>query len=100
MLTFEQIRRMPKAELHCHLDGSLPIMTLIRQAKEARVNLPSDDIGELARFFGKKWTSLEECLEVFKLTTYVMQTYKSLVRVAWDVVEATYRDNVTHLEVR
>ena len=45
MLTPELIRRLPKTDLHVHLDGSLRIPTLIELARERKVKLPSYKIG-------------------------------------------------------
>ncbi|MEA2724114.1 MAG: Adenosine deaminase, partial [Gemmatimonadales bacterium] len=41
MLTSELIGRLPKAELHVHLDGSLRPETMIDLARRAKVVLPS-----------------------------------------------------------
>ena len=48
-LTLETIRRLPKAELRCHLDGSLRPRTVLELAKEQGVELPTTKIGPLAR---------------------------------------------------
>ena len=39
-LTYEILQKLPKAELHCHLDGSLRPQTVLDLAKEQNVELP------------------------------------------------------------
>ena len=41
MISREIIEKLPKSDLHCHLDGSVRLDTLIELAKEYRVELPS-----------------------------------------------------------
>ena len=36
------IRRLPKTDLHVHLDGSLRLPTLVELARQRRVPLPSE----------------------------------------------------------
>ena len=40
-ITRDLIRRLPKTDLHLHLDGSIRLPTLIDLAKDAGVDLPS-----------------------------------------------------------
>ena len=39
----ELIQTLPKAELHCHLDGSLRISTILDLAKKQHISLPEDN---------------------------------------------------------
>ncbi|MGQ7787786.1 adenosine deaminase [Nesterenkonia sp. K-15-9-6] len=98
----EQIRSLPKVSLHDHLDGGLRPATLIELAREAGVELPTEDPEALARRFRENADSgsLERYLEAFGLTTAVMQTAQNLRRVAREYVEDLAADGVVYAEVR
>lgn len=101
MLTRELIARLPKAELHTHLDGCLRPETMIDLARGARVTLPTGDPGALRRFMVvNDAASLEDYLRRFEYTIPLLQTPESIERVAYETVEDAARDNVRYLEVR
>lgn len=102
MLTKDMIKRVPKVELHDHLDGGLRIETILDIAKRDKIALPSTDPKELREFFirGCKQKSLVQYLETFKYTTAVMQTEEDLERVAYEAVEDLSRENVVYAEIR
>src|SRR5262245_49573525 len=101
MLSPELLVRMPKAELHVHLDGSLRPTTLIELAQAAKVKLPSKDPVEIAQFMKAAGVrDLAEYLERFSLTIAVLQTPDALERVAYEMVVDAAADGVRHLEVR
>jgi adenosine deaminase len=101
MLTRELIGRLPKAELHTHLDGCLRPDTMIGLGRAARVSLPSQDPESLRRFMRvDDATNLEGYLERFDITIALLQTPEALERVAYEMVEDAARDNVRYLEVR
>lgn len=45
----ELIKALPKAELHCHLDGSLRPSTILELAQEQNVKLPANTPEELKK---------------------------------------------------
>ncbi|MDY5931770.1 MAG: adenosine deaminase [Candidatus Ornithospirochaeta sp.] len=102
MLTDEIIRRVPKVELHDHLDGGLRPETIIELARERSVSIPSQDPAELGAWFhrGCEQKSLSLYLETFAVTTSVMQDRESLYRVAKEAVEDLAKENVVYAEIR
>jgi len=102
MLTLEDLQRLPKTDLHVHLDGSLRIQTILDLAREQGVKLPADTLEGLRPFveIGDECASLVEYLKVFDITLSVMQTREALVRTAFELAEDSARENVRYLEVR
>ncbi|HJR17050.1 MAG TPA: hypothetical protein VJ808_09375, partial [Gemmatimonadales bacterium] len=101
MLTRELIGRLPKAELHVHLDGSLRPETMIDLARQAGVALPSFEVEPLRRFMlVDDASSLEDYLHRFDFTIPLLQTPEALERVAYEMVEDASHDNIRYLEVR
>lgn len=101
MLTRELIGRMPKAELHVHLDGSLRPETMIELARDAKVELPSTDPDTLRRhMLVSDAKSLDDYLKRFDITVSLLQTAGAIERVAYEMVEDGARDNLRYLEVR
>ena len=75
-LSLEDLQRLPKTDLHVHLDGSLRITTILDLAREQGVVLPADTVEGLRPFveMGDDCESLVEYLKAFDVALSVMQT--------------------------
>jgi len=101
-LPLEIITRLPKTDLHVHLDGSLRLSTILELAEKGRIELPAHDEDGLrkAMNLGMNCGSLVEYLKAFDVTLRVLQTAESLTRAAYELAEDAARENVRYMEVR
>ena len=96
------LQKLPKVELHCHLDGSLRIPTILDLAKQDKVTLPTSSSDKLSKLLviGKTRGSLEDYIKRFDITLSVMQTPAALRRTAYELIEDVAKENVRYIEIR
>lgn len=90
------------AELHLHLDGSLPVATILRLARAQGVALPAETEEALAPHctVPPDCRSLAEYLTRFALPLRVLQTEAGLYEGASDLLGALAAEGVDYAEVR
>src|SRR6478752_3755741 len=83
----ELLHALPKTDLHCHLDGSLRLKTMLELAEQQGVKLPADSEAALGKAMkiGERHKNLEDYLKGFDITLSVMQTEESLYRTAYEL---------------
>lgn len=98
-MTIEDIKKLPKIELHCHLDGSLGL-GLTRRLLQVRGEEHSEE--ELRRLLQAPTDcgSLSEYLRCFDLPNEVLQTREELKAAAFDLAERASQENVRYIECR
>ena len=95
------IRRLPKVELHVHLDGSLRLKTVREWAK----SLPEDERFPNARALRKAVipsgaSTLAEFLKAFDVTVALLQNAERLQRATYELCEDAAAENVAYIEIR
>jgi adenosine deaminase len=101
-VTEELLKALPKTDLHCHLDGSMRLSTILELAKEQGVKLPANTEEGLAKaiHMGEICESLDDYLVAFDVTLSVLQTAPALERAAYELAVDAAAENVRWLEVR
>ena len=100
-MNLDVIQRLPKTDLHVHLDGSLRIPSLIEMAKERKVELPSEsEAGLRERVFRPSYRNLQEYLEGFRYTVAVLQDKEALERATVELCEDCQQEGVRYVEIR
>ncbi len=101
-IPLELIQSLPKTDLHCHLDGSVRLDTVLDLARRQATQLPTFDRAELHKMLvaGEHIASLDDYLGAFEITLSVMQTEEALERCAYELAEDAWHENVRYLEVR
>lgn len=101
LVTSALLAKLPKAELHCHLDGSLRPATMLELARDQRVTMPEDDAEALRDFMRvDDARNLEDYLARFGYTLSVMQTAEAMERIAYELAEDCAKEGVRYLEAR
>jgi adenosine deaminase len=100
-VTRSLVEQLPKAELHCHLDGSVRPETLLELGREYDVAMPREDAEALREYMiVRDHSTLEEYLARFQTTLSVMQKAEALERIAYELATDAAREGVWYLETR
>ena len=91
-MLYEELKEIPKVELHCHLDGSLS-PEFIRERLGRDIPLSKLQVREDCR-------NLAEYLEKFDVPLTCLQDRDGLVGAGYDFLKNVSDENVKYVEVR
>ncbi len=102
MISNETLRKIPKVELHDHLDGGLRPETMLELGKEFSLDMPASTPQSLGDWLhrGADRKNLGLYLEGFAFTCGVMRTKESIERVAREAIEDLAAECVVYAELR
>jgi adenosine deaminase len=91
------IQRMPKAELHLHLEGTVAPATYLELARRNHVELPVSTVPALEQLF--EYDNFAEFLGVFMTLARALRTGEDFDQVAYELGAQLAADNVRYAEV-
>ena len=93
----ELLRRMPKAELHLHIEGSLEPELIFKLAARNGVSLPYPSVEALRAAYA--FTDLQSFLDIYYAGASVLLTEQDFFDMAWAYFERAAADHVVHAEL-
>jgi adenosine deaminase len=78
----EYLRRLPKVELHCHVEGTLRPQTVADLAAKHDITLPTTDVDGIYDY-----ETIYEFLEIFRLVNSTVIDQADFARIAYESIE-------------
>lgn len=91
------LQRMPKAELHIHIEGSLEPEMIFALAERNGVTLPYDSVDALRRAY--EFTDLQSFLDIYYAGASVLLTEQDFYDMARAYLDRAVADNVVRAEI-
>jgi adenosine deaminase len=91
------IKRLPKCELHIHIEGSLEPDMVFALARRNGIRLPYPSVEALRQAY--RFGDLQDFLNVYYQAMSVLVTEQDFYDLAWAYLERAQADNVRHVEM-
>jgi adenosine deaminase len=91
------IEKMPKVELHVHLEGSVRPSTLLKLARRHDISLPADDIQGLRKWY--TFRNFDHFVEIYLTIASCLKTPQDIELIAREFLSEQARQNIQYTEV-
>jgi adenosine deaminase len=91
------IDRLPKAELHLHIEGSLEPELLFALAERNGVAIPFASVEAVRAAY--EFSNLQDFLDIYYQGMSVLLTEEDFFDLTWAYLERAHADNVRHVEI-
>jgi adenosine deaminase len=91
------IKRLPKCELHIHIEGSLEPELMFALARRNNIRLPYESVEAVRRAY--RFGNLQDFLDIYYQGMSVLITEQDFYDLAWAYLQRARADNVRHVEM-
>src|SRR3979411_3359133 len=91
------IKRLPKCELHIHIEGSLEPELMFALARRNGIRLPYPSVEAVRQAY--RFRNLQDFLNIYYQGLSVLITEQDFYDLAWACLERARADNVGHVEM-
>ena len=93
----EFIDKLPKAELHLHIEGTLEPELLFHLAQKNNVPIPYHSVEEIQHAY--QFHNLQSFLDIYYQGMAVLQTEQDFYDLTWAYLEKAYENRIMHTEI-
>ena len=97
MLLEHFVTKMPKVELHVHLEGSVRPETLLKLAKRHHITLPADDVDGLRKWY--TFRDFNHFIEIYMTISSCLRTADDIELIAREFLMGQAEQNILYSEV-
>ncbi|MDR3420901.1 MAG: adenosine deaminase [Xanthobacteraceae bacterium] len=91
------IKRLPKCELHIHIEGSLEPELMFALARRNNIRLPYESVDAVRRAY--RFRNLQDFLDIYYQGMSVLITEQDFYDLAFTYLQRARADNVRHVEM-
>lgn len=91
------IHLLPKAELHCHIEGTLEPELMFTLAQQNGIKIPYKNPAAVRKAY--EFTDLQSFLDIYYAGANVLQTEADFHALTWAYLKRCAHDNVKHVEI-
>ena len=93
----EFIRKIPKTELHLHIEGSLEPELMFKLSKRNKVVIPFKNVDEIRSAYN--FSNLDSFLKIYYQGSNVLITEEDFFDLTWEYILKCKQDNIVHTEI-
>ena len=93
----ELIKKLPKAELHLHIEGTLEPELMFKLAKRNKIAIPFKSIDEVK--FAYNFNNLQSFLDIYYNGTNVLINKQDFFDLTWSYMVRCKENNIVHTEI-
>jgi len=91
------IKKIPKAELHLHIEGSLEPELMFKLAKRNKIKIPFESVDEIKNAYN--FHNLQSFLDIYYQGSKVLISEQDFFDLTWAYLLKSKEDNIVHTEI-
>lgn len=93
----EYIKKIPKAELHLHIEGTLEPKMMFELASKNKIEIPYKSIDDVKKAYN--FSDLQSFLDIYYSGANVLVTQDDFYDLTWAYILKCKEDNIVHTEI-
>lgn len=96
VVTRDWLNKLPKVELHLHLEGSLEPELMFELARRNNIEVPFETVEQVRRAY--EFSNLQDFLDIYYQGADVLQVEQDFYDLTWAYLKKCHQQNVVHVE--